>query len=275
MATLTGGTGKNAADDWTDVLAEVPLFAGLSKRHVKAIARLAKVQRREASPPSSRPAVRATPSSCSWKERRSYGPRASARRRSARVRSSGELALLDDAPRSATVEAKEDVLVARIGRTGFLKLVEKEPKVAWCCCAPWRPACGRPRIRGALTCAPRPADEGSRATGKFVPGAVPVDTVCPMQPPPGQQTIVWADSGADALATVPLFARLSDDHVRGYRPAGHDRRDPDGRRDRARGGSRELLLPRARGGCGGAPRRPAGRRAARRRRLLRRARSAR
>ena len=36
----------------------------------------------------------------------------------------------------------------------------------------------------------------------------------PMQPPPGQQTIVWADSGADALATVPLFARLSDDHVR-------------------------------------------------------------
>ncbi len=130
MATLTGGTGKNTADDWTDVLAEVPLFAGLSKRHVKAIARLAKVQRREAFSTlveAGRPGDSFFLLLEGTAVVRPKGKRAATLGPGAFF---GELALLDDAPRSATVEAKEDVLVARIGRTGFLKMVEKEPKVA-------------------------------------------------------------------------------------------------------------------------------------------------
>ena len=41
----------------------------------------------------------------------------------------GELALLDDA-RSGSVEATEDMLVARIGRSSFLTTLEREPSVA-------------------------------------------------------------------------------------------------------------------------------------------------
>jgi CRP-like cAMP-binding protein len=42
----------------------------------------------------------------------------------------GELTLLDDSPRSATVEAQDEVLVARIGCTDFVRMLEKEPRVA-------------------------------------------------------------------------------------------------------------------------------------------------
>jgi CRP-like cAMP-binding protein len=38
--------------------------------------------------------------------------------------------LLDDSPRSATVEAQEEILVARIGRRDFARMLDKEPKVA-------------------------------------------------------------------------------------------------------------------------------------------------
>jgi CRP-like cAMP-binding protein len=42
----------------------------------------------------------------------------------------GELALLDDGPRSATVEAGTEVLTMRIPRAGFARLLKQEPDVA-------------------------------------------------------------------------------------------------------------------------------------------------
>jgi CRP-like cAMP-binding protein len=42
----------------------------------------------------------------------------------------GELAMLDAAPRNATVEADEHVLAMRLGRCAFTKVLESEPKVA-------------------------------------------------------------------------------------------------------------------------------------------------
>lgn len=42
----------------------------------------------------------------------------------------GELALLDAAPRTATVEAESEVLTMRLGRTAFQKVLDSEPKVA-------------------------------------------------------------------------------------------------------------------------------------------------
>jgi voltage-gated potassium channel len=116
--------------DWTNVLAEVPLFADLPTRHVRNIAKLATVRRYEpytvlvregaaadtffllldgtaiVRPPGKRP-VKLGPGSFF-----------------------GELALLDNAPRSATVETQEQALVARIGRKEFARLLDKEPKVS-------------------------------------------------------------------------------------------------------------------------------------------------
>jgi CRP-like cAMP-binding protein len=42
----------------------------------------------------------------------------------------GEMSLLDGEPRSATVTAQTDVLVMMIPRRKFLKLLEKEPRIA-------------------------------------------------------------------------------------------------------------------------------------------------
>jgi CRP/FNR family transcriptional regulator, cyclic AMP receptor protein len=42
----------------------------------------------------------------------------------------GELALLDDAPRSATVTARSELTTLRIGRTEFAKLLREEPTIA-------------------------------------------------------------------------------------------------------------------------------------------------
>jgi voltage-gated potassium channel len=116
--------------DWTNVLADVPLFANLSARHVRGLAKLAKVKRlqpytvivREGTPGDSfflllEGTVVVRPPG---KRPVKLGPGAFF----------GELALLDSAPRSATVEAQDDVLVARIGRTDFLRMLDKEPKVA-------------------------------------------------------------------------------------------------------------------------------------------------
>jgi CRP-like cAMP-binding protein len=116
--------------DWAIVLEQVPLFAGLSKRHLKKIAGLAStkhyvryediVRRGDAgdafyvvldgSVAVKRPGKRSV----------TLGQGASF----------GELALLDDAPRNATVEAQEDVTAIVLGRSAFLKMLQNEPKVA-------------------------------------------------------------------------------------------------------------------------------------------------
>lgn len=143
MAKVSGAAARSVGDpsglgrertttadtDWSNVLAEVPLFSGLSARHVRGIAKLAKVQRlgaytkivREGEPGDSfflllEGSAMARPPG----------------KRGVKLGVGdffGELALLDNCPRSATVEAQEEVLVARIGRRDFLKMLEKEPKV--------------------------------------------------------------------------------------------------------------------------------------------------
>jgi CRP/FNR family cyclic AMP-dependent transcriptional regulator len=115
---------------WTNVLSDVPLFSGLSKRHLNRIAEVAKSRRysrystivRAGDPGNAffvildGAVLVKTP-----------GKRA---KRLTAGDSFGEMALLDDAPRSATVDADDEVLVMLLGRKAFNRILEKEPKIS-------------------------------------------------------------------------------------------------------------------------------------------------
>jgi CRP-like cAMP-binding protein len=116
--------------DWVPVLEDVPLFQGLSRRHLRRIAGLARSKRfapgaaivRAGDPGSSfyvilDGAARVVPASG----------------RPLRLKAGdafGEMALLDGAPRSADVTADGEVLAMTIGRADFTKLLRREPQLA-------------------------------------------------------------------------------------------------------------------------------------------------
>jgi CRP/FNR family transcriptional regulator, cyclic AMP receptor protein len=115
---------------WTDVLSDVPLFSGLSKRHLNRIAEVAKSRRYSrystivrAGEPSNAFFVILDGSVLV----KTPGKRP---KRLAAGDSFGEMALLDDAPRSATVDADDEVLVMLLGRKAFNRILEKEPKIS-------------------------------------------------------------------------------------------------------------------------------------------------
>ena len=121
---------SEAAHDWLAALEEVPLFEGLPKRHLRRVAKLARIRR--FGPGST--LVRAGDPGRSFfvlldgtaKVVRSGG-------RSRRLGIGdyfGEMALLDGAPRSASVVAEGEVLALSIDRSGFTKLLGAEPALA-------------------------------------------------------------------------------------------------------------------------------------------------
>jgi CRP-like cAMP-binding protein len=115
---------------WADVLAEIPLFAGLSKRHLNKIAALAKTRRYARFSPIVRAGDRADnfyvilDGEALVKLPNKRGVRLKA------GEAFGEMALLDGTPRTATVEAQTEVLAMLLGRSAFLKTLEAEPKIA-------------------------------------------------------------------------------------------------------------------------------------------------
>jgi CRP-like cAMP-binding protein len=108
----------------------VPLFAGLSKRHLRRIAKLARIRR--FAPGSA--IIRAGDAGRSFfvlLDGNAKVVRPGARPRRLGVGDYlGEMALLDDAPRSANVVAEGDVLALTIDRSGFTKLLRAEPTLA-------------------------------------------------------------------------------------------------------------------------------------------------
>lgn len=115
---------------WVDVLRDVPLFAPLSKRHVKRIANLGRPQRFAAGARIVRKDQRAESfyvildgeATVSLGGGKSHVLRAGD--------FLGELALFDGKPRSATVTAKTPLLTMRIARRPFLKLVGSDSELA-------------------------------------------------------------------------------------------------------------------------------------------------
>jgi CRP-like cAMP-binding protein len=116
--------------DWLDTLAEVPLFEGLPKRHLRRIAKLARIRRFAAGSVL----VRTGDPGRSFYvlldgEAKVSRPGGRARRLGVGDYF-GEMALLDDAPRSADVVAVGEVLALTIDRPGFTKLLRAEPALS-------------------------------------------------------------------------------------------------------------------------------------------------
>jgi CRP-like cAMP-binding protein len=113
--------------DWVPVLAEVPLFRGLSKRNLRRIAALARTRRFA----SGSRIVRAGDAGTAFYVLLDGEARvvaATGRPRRLRAGDSfGEMALLDGAPRSADVFADGEVLTMTISRGAFTKLLRSEP----------------------------------------------------------------------------------------------------------------------------------------------------
>jgi len=116
--------------DWLETIAEVPLFEGIPKRHLRRVAKLARIRRFA----SGSAMVRAGDAGRSFYvllDGTAKVIRPGARSRRLGVGDYfGEMALLDDAPRSADVIAEGEVLALTIDRAGFAKLVRAEPVLA-------------------------------------------------------------------------------------------------------------------------------------------------
>ena len=115
---------------WVGVLKELPLFAGLSKRHLRRIAAIAQEARFSAQTPIVRKG---------YSGEAFYvildGTVSVIRPGHSTIRLGtgdffGELALLDGNKRSATIEADTEVLTLTIAREDFMKALETEPTMA-------------------------------------------------------------------------------------------------------------------------------------------------
>ena len=122
---------RDTARLWAAVLAEVPIFSHVSARHVKKIAALGTIARFE---PGSTILGAGRAGDAFYVILDGKG---SVTRRRGLPNVSiaiggyfGEMALFDDAPRSATVVADTETTCLRLGRSAFLKLLRDEPSVS-------------------------------------------------------------------------------------------------------------------------------------------------
>jgi CRP/FNR family cyclic AMP-dependent transcriptional regulator len=119
------GLGREAAE----LLAQVPIFAGLSRRHLGRIAGVAATKRFAAGSPL----VRQGKPADAFYVILDGSARVDLPGRPVTLEAGdffGEMAILDGEPRSATVTATSEALVLMIPRAKFLKVLEAEPKIA-------------------------------------------------------------------------------------------------------------------------------------------------
>jgi CRP-like cAMP-binding protein len=116
--------------DWLATLEEVPLFEGLSKHHLRRIAKLARIRRFASGSAMVRAGDAGTSFFLMLDGTARVVPAGGRTRRLGAGDSFGEMALLDGAPRSADVVADGEVLTLTIGRSSFSKLLRKEPALS-------------------------------------------------------------------------------------------------------------------------------------------------
>jgi CRP/FNR family transcriptional regulator, cyclic AMP receptor protein len=125
-----GGDASRMGRDWVPVLAGVPLFEGLSRRHLRRIASLARTKRFAAGTRI----LRAGDPGNSFYVIIDGSVRVIPPTGKSVIRGAGEclgeMALLDGAPRSADVSAADEVLTLTIGSAAFTKLLKSEPQIS-------------------------------------------------------------------------------------------------------------------------------------------------
>jgi CRP-like cAMP-binding protein len=124
------GAGEPLGSEWVDVLSGIPLFAPLSRRHVKRIANLARPRRFAANSAIVKKGERGESFYVILDGEATLNLPGG---RTVALGSGdwfGELALLDGGPRTATVLAKTPVLTMSIARRSFLKLVKGDSELA-------------------------------------------------------------------------------------------------------------------------------------------------
>ena len=132
-ATLVGVLNRDwdrpSTSDWAAVLARLPLFANVSKRHLRRVAALAEI--REFEPGDTIVEKGDAPDGFYL----ILGGRAKvvARPQARPLKTGdyfGEMALLDGEPRSATVVAVGDLQTMRLPRRPFMRLLQQEPSIS-------------------------------------------------------------------------------------------------------------------------------------------------
>jgi CRP/FNR family transcriptional regulator, cyclic AMP receptor protein len=126
-AALDRSWNRPTAKDWADVLARLPLFARVPKRHLRKIADLA----RFAEYADGDVVIQAGEPGDAFYLILSGRAKVLGRSRSLRAGDYfGEMALLDGEPRSTTVMAASELQTMKLPRRPFLKVLEQEPRIA-------------------------------------------------------------------------------------------------------------------------------------------------
>ena len=113
--------------DWAAVLGALPLFSGLSKRQVRGLAKLARVE--DHSPGEI--IVQEGESGDSFFLVLEGDARVLGKSRNLRPGDFfGEMALLDGGPRSTTISAKTRVRTMKLPRRSFLKALKQDPQIS-------------------------------------------------------------------------------------------------------------------------------------------------
>jgi CRP-like cAMP-binding protein len=125
------GSGRTSGKVWVDVLRTVSLFEGVSDRHLRKIAGLGTVTTYER---GSAVVRKGEPGDACYIVLEGRAEVVTGRGRAGIPLQPGavfgEMALLDDAPRSASVVADTELVLFRLGRAQFTKMLRAEPAVA-------------------------------------------------------------------------------------------------------------------------------------------------
>jgi monovalent cation:H+ antiporter, CPA1 family len=129
--TKAGGETKTAAmhPGWLHVLERVPLFSALSPRHLKRVGKLAEGKRFAKGATIVKAGTRGDAFYVILDGGAKVEMSSGRTRKLGEGDFFGELALLDGAPRAATVTATDTLTTARIGRAAFQKLLKDEPTI--------------------------------------------------------------------------------------------------------------------------------------------------